>query len=229
MPALRLSALGLAVTLLSSAAAALTTCTPSLPAPSAGADGLVNVFAMSRGASRACPTSSGAQSADALSPSCLDAAVASWEYVPPSPSWPKSGGALYLVRSSPPTLCGSLSSAKLTPPTSPTQSGTDTPEDGAFYIVERASLDPAHEDPVWTLRCALIPSSSLALSLMRTLPATELMICTRRRNSLGSQDPGVQCVSAPSKLAAATMGSCDELEAEVRRSPPSPSRSLSPS
>lgn len=109
MPALRLSALGLAIGLLSSAAAALTTCTPSLPAPSAGADGLINVFAMSRGASRACPTSSGAQSADALSPSCLDAAVASWEHVPPSPSWPKSGGALYLVRSSPPTLCGSLS------------------------------------------------------------------------------------------------------------------------
>ncbi|GAA5899435.1 hypothetical protein JCM8208_001645 [Rhodotorula glutinis] len=101
MPALRLSALGLVFALLSSAMSALGACIPSLPAPSAGADGLLNVFAMGR-------------------------AVATWDYVPPSSSWPKAGGALYL-------------------------SQIDTPEDGAFYVVERASLDPAHEDPVWTL------------------------------------------------------------------------------
>ncbi|GAA5836110.1 hypothetical protein JCM9279_002197 [Rhodotorula babjevae] len=137
MPAFRLGALGLLVTLVSSAATALGACTPSPSALSAGADGLVNIFALGR-------------------------AVAAWEYVPPSPSWPKSGGALYL-------------------------SQTDTPEDGAFYVAERASLDPAQEDPVWTL-------------------------------SLGSQEPGVQCVSAPSKLASATTGSCDELAAEFELS-----------
>ncbi|GAA5925422.1 hypothetical protein JCM3775_001407 [Rhodotorula graminis] len=133
MPAFRLTALGLIGALLTSVSAALGLCTPSLPVPSGDTDGLVNVFAVSRG-------------------------VATWEYVPPSPSGPKSGGALYL-------------------------SQTDTPEDGAFFIVEQASRDPAHEGPVWTL-------------------------------SLGSQEPGVQCVSAPGKMLPTTTGSCDDLAAE---------------